>query len=109
MARFGLSETVIEQINGVLAQVPQVEAAIIYGSRAKGNYTPGSDIDLTLMGSELTEGQLLQLETWLDDLLLPYSLDISRFQGLQNPALIDHIQRVGQDFYRRQPAAHRPQ
>jgi hypothetical protein len=53
------------------------------------------------MGSELTEGQLLQLETWLDDLLLPYSLDISRFHGLRNPALIDHIQRVGQDFYRR--------
>jgi hypothetical protein len=54
-----------------------------------------------LIGPELTEGQLLQLETWLDDLLLPYSLDISRFHGLQNPALIGHIQRVGQDFYRR--------
>jgi predicted nucleotidyltransferase len=79
----------------------QLAAAIIYGSRAKGNYTPASDIDLTLIGPELTEGQLLQLETWLDDLLLPYSLDISRFHGLQNPALIGHIQRVGQDFYRR--------
>jgi hypothetical protein len=52
------------------------------------------------MGSELTEGQLLQLETWLDDLLLPYSLDISRFQGLQNPALIDHIAAGGR-FHRR--------
>lgn len=49
---FGLSQKVIEQIHGVLEQHPQVQEALIYGSRARGNYKPGSDIDLVLCGDQ---------------------------------------------------------
>ncbi|MDR3183270.1 MAG: nucleotidyltransferase domain-containing protein, partial [Planctomycetaceae bacterium] len=49
--RYGLSEETIEKINGVLSQHTAVEKAVIYGSRAKGNYKNGSDIDLTLFGN----------------------------------------------------------
>jgi predicted nucleotidyltransferase len=83
-----------------MSTYPSIERAVIYGSRAKGNYKPGSDIDLTLFGPAITEAELLALENRLDDLLLPYTFDISRFHTLQNPQLIDHIQRVGQDFYK---------
>jgi hypothetical protein len=48
---FGLSETTLSTVRAILAAHPKVESAIVYGSRAKGNYKPGSDIDLTLMGS----------------------------------------------------------
>jgi predicted nucleotidyltransferase len=101
--RFGLKQTVIEQISHVLAIFPEVERAVLYGSRAKGKHKPGSDIDLALMGDQLTESRMLELETRLDDLLLPYKLDLCRFHALQNQSLIDHINRVGKDFFRRQP------
>lgn len=102
--RHGLKATVIAQINQVLASFPEIDRAVIYGSRAKGNYKAGSDIDLALMGDLLTESRLLQLETRLDDLLLPYKFDLCRFNALSNQQLIDHIGRVGKVFYVKPPA-----
>jgi predicted nucleotidyltransferase len=101
---FGLDASTINKIQTVLAQYPEVEKAVIYGSRAKGNYKPGSDIDLSLLGNKLTEERLLRLENQLDDLMLPYQLDLNRFHSLQNRALIDHIERVGKVFYLRDRA-----
>lgn len=104
-ARFGLTEPTIEKIGGVLAQHPQVEQAVLYGSRAKGNYKNGSDIDLTLMGEELCHDDLLKLIGELDDLLLPYMIDLSIFHQLTHQDLIDHIRRVGVVFYEKKPNA----
>ncbi len=97
--RFGLKETTIEKICGVFAKYPQIEKAVIYGSRAKGNYKNGSDIDLTLYGPDLTLNILYKIMTEIDDLLLPYMLDLSIFHTLRDPDFIDHIQRVGLVFY----------
>ena len=99
--RFGLKETIIEKINAVLAGFPQVEKAVLYGSRAKGNYKNGSDIDLTLYGKDLTLNVLYKIDQELDDLLLPYTFDLSIFERLSDPDFIDHIQRVGVVFYQR--------
>ena len=52
--KYGLPERTVVQICAVLAQYPAVERAVLYGSRAKGNYKPGSDIDLTLYGTGFT-------------------------------------------------------
>ncbi len=96
---FGLKETTIEKIQSVLARYPEIEKAVLYGSRAKGNYRNGSDIDLTLMGDGLTHNQLLRIETEIDDLLLPYKMDLSLYQQIENPDLLKHIDRVGITFY----------
>lgn len=98
---FGLDAATIRKIQGVLAQFPEIEQAIIYGSRAKGDFQPGSDIDLSLIGNTLSEDRLLQLANRLDDLLLPYQFDLNRFHTLQNQALIEHIERSGKTFYTR--------
>ena len=98
--RFGLKAKTIEKISSVFAGYPQVEQAILYGSRAKGNYKNGSDIDLTLRGGKnLTLEVLYKITQELDDLLLPYSIDLSIFDTLDAPDLVDHIQRVGVPFY----------
>ena len=97
--RFGLDKDVIQKICGVFAQYPQIKQAVIYGSRAKGNYKNGSDIDLTLHGKDLTLDLLYQISTEIDDLLLPYTVDLSIFHILKGPDFIDHIQRVGIVFY----------
>ncbi|MHB1052612.1 MAG: nucleotidyltransferase domain-containing protein [Thiobacillus sp.] len=97
--QFGLKPDTIARINGVLAAHPEIEQAVLYGSRAKGNYRAGSDIDLCLEGDALTLTQLLEIENELDDLLLPYKIDLSLHHALDNPELIDHIRRVGVVFY----------
>jgi predicted nucleotidyltransferase len=101
-ARFGLKDTTIQKICDVLAKYPQVEKAVLYGSRAKGNYKNGSDIDLTLFGGEtLTMNILYRIMSELDDLLLPYTIDLSIFQHISDPDLIEHIERVGVLFYQK--------
>jgi uncharacterized protein len=100
--RFGLREIVIERIHGVFQKFPGLEKAVLYGSRAKGNYRVGSDIDLTLFGSDLTYPILATIENLLDDLMLPYTFDISLFSQIENQDLVSHIVRVGVDFYAKQ-------
>lgn len=83
--RFGLKEIAIEKLCGVFANHPQVDKAVIYGSRAKGNYKNGSDIDLTLRGgADLTTSVLYKILDEIDDLLLPYTIDLSIFHNLHN-------------------------
>jgi predicted nucleotidyltransferase len=99
----GLSETAVECIREVLARFPEVEKAVLYGSRAKGTHRPGSDIDLTLHGSDLGQSLLARIDEELDELLLPYQMDLSLFASLTHPALLDHIRRVGVVLYERTP------
>lgn len=98
---FGLKEETIEKINGLFISFPQVEEVVLYGSRAKGNYKPGSDIDLVLKGKDLDLSILYQITSKIDDLLLPYSFDISLFDQVINTALLEHINRVGKLFFDR--------
>jgi predicted nucleotidyltransferase len=101
----GLTDVTADRIRGVLARYSEVKKAVLYGSRAKGNYKNGSDIDLTLFGHDLDLSLLAKISTALDDLLLPYKIDISIFAQLTHPELIDHIRRVGIVFYEKQAAS----
>lgn len=96
---YGLCIEDIDAIKKVFSKHIEIEKAILYGSRAKGNYRSDSDIDLTLNGEEITLSQLFKIELELDDILLPYKLDLSIFQRIENPDLIEHIKRVGISFY----------
>lgn len=97
--KFGLEEKVIDAVNQCLSKHKEIEEAIIYGSRAKGNFRNGSDIDLVIKGDEFNFSDLLKLENEIDDLLLPYKFDLSIYHQIDNPDLIDHIERVGKVFY----------
>jgi predicted nucleotidyltransferase len=99
--KYGLSEATIEKIQGVFSRFPAIEKAVLYGSRAKGNYKTGSDIDLTLYGEELTSDLCSTIASELDDLLLPYTIDLSIFDELNHAELREHIERVGMVFYER--------
>lgn len=98
---YGLGEHSIKKIVQVFANYDNVSKVILYGSRAKGDYRPGSDIDLTIIGEELNLGTLNNISIDLDDLLLPYSFDLSIFSQISNRDLIDHIKRAGSVFYKR--------
>lgn len=99
--KFGLSDSTIAKIQSVFELCPQIDKVIVYGSRAKGNYRPGSDIDLTLFGNELNQRQCSDIAEELDELLLPYMIDLSIFDQLNHSDLKEHIRRVGKVFYQR--------
>ena len=100
----GLTSETVDRIRSVLARFSDVEKAVLYGSRAKGNYKPGSDVDLTLFGSGLNATILSRINSALDDLLLPQKIDISIFAKISHADLIDHIRRVGVVLYEKQRA-----
>ncbi len=92
---FGLSENTIASILNTFLQFPEVDEAVLYGSRAKGNYKNGSDIDITLKGAKLNLSLLAQISSRLDDLPIPYTIDLSIYHHIRNEDLRDHIARVG--------------
>jgi predicted nucleotidyltransferase len=97
----GLPAAAVTAIRQVLASHPEVEAAILYGSRALGRHRPASDIDLTLLGPAISADVLARVDADLDDLLLPWIIDLSAYSAIHHPALLDHIQRAGVALYRR--------
>ena len=96
---FVIPQTTILKVNSIFAKYLNIDEVILYGSRAKGNYTTGSDIDLTLKGEGINLEQLNKINNDIDDLLSPYTFDISIFNQISNPYFIEHIERVGRLFY----------
>ncbi|GAB3025223.1 nucleotidyltransferase domain-containing protein [Bowmanella dokdonensis] len=95
---FGLSGEVIDKIRSVFSRHADIESAIVYGSRAMGTYRPGSDLDICLHGN-LNAKQLLALHCELEELDLPYQIDLSIYSTINNPDLRQHIDRVGKSLY----------
>lgn len=98
--KFGLDSMTRDKIRDLFEKHASIDKAILYGSRAMGNFKPGSDIDLTLIAPKLTLTDQLAIEHELDDLLLPYKIDLSLFHQIDNPDLRNHIQRQGVVFYK---------
>lgn len=97
---FGLYPNSYKQLLSIFQKYENIEKVIIYGSRAKGNYREGSDIDFTLIGN-LNYDDILKLKHEFEESTIPYLIDISIFSDLQSESLIDHINRVGKIFYNR--------
>jgi type I restriction enzyme S subunit len=99
--KFGLSDSIINSIILVLESNSKVDKAFIFGSRAKGNYRDASDIDIAIKGNDLNFDDVLQLGVKLDDLNLPYKIDLLNYNTIKEPDLKDHINRVGIELYSR--------
>ena len=102
MNEFGLSEKSMKIISGIYEKYPSVLEVVVYGSRAKGNFREGSDIDMTIKGTpDFSHEDLLKINNDFYESELPYLVDISDYSKLQNPDLIEHIDRAGKILYRR--------
>ncbi|HET8860905.1 nucleotidyltransferase domain-containing protein [Marivirga sp.] len=103
---FGLPDSLIEKITNILQNHSEVEEALIYGSRAKGNYREGSDIDMVLKGKLLTEDIRNKIFWEIDELNSPYTLDLFIYHEVTSQELIQHINRIGKPLYQRAIQAH---
>lgn len=97
--KFGLSDKVIEELSNVFRRHANIEKVLIFGSRSKGNYRTGSDIDLAVVGKNLDYSKLLDIMCEIEDLELLYSIDLIDYQRKKGTPIGDHIDRVGQVFY----------
>ncbi|GAB3169446.1 nucleotidyltransferase domain-containing protein [Telluribacter humicola] len=99
---YGLPFEELEAIKNVFRNAPEVEEVILFGSRAKGNFHPGSDIDLAAIGAGLTFDHYLSLLVALDELELLYNIDVVNYNTIKNKELLDHIHRIGITIYQRE-------
>ena len=95
----GLDERTQEALISVFKKNAKIASVTLFGSRAKGNHKNGSDIDLAAHGANITFQEFLSLQGAIDDLMLPYKVDLVLFQDIESKDLLDHIARVGKKFY----------
>ncbi|MFC4770143.1 nucleotidyltransferase family protein [Effusibacillus consociatus] len=102
MNQFGISEKSFQLLLDTFIQYTQVEEVILFGSRAKGNYKKGSDIDLAIKGEECSASLALTLQSYInEELPIPYTVDVIDYNSLNHKELKEHIDRVGIKFYKR--------
>jgi predicted nucleotidyltransferase len=96
----GIPERSAQQLLDLLTAQPQLEVIWLFGSRAMGRYQPGSDIDLCLDAPLLSHASRLSLLAAIDDLLLPWRVDLLLLHQLDAEVLA-HVQRVGRCIWKR--------
>ena len=97
---YGLKQRDIDYLITALKQFTEIEKAIIFGSRAKGNYKPASDLDIVVKGEKIADNTILKLLDLLEEELpLPYFIDVLHYEKINNKELKEHIDRMGKVFY----------
>lgn len=97
----GLSLEDIRSIVLIFKRWPQIDDAILFGSRAKGSFANGSDIDIALKGRNIQLKYVLDISIELDELELPYKFDLLIYDRIKEPQLKEHIDRIGISLYSR--------
>ncbi len=105
---YGLSDEIIQSLREVFREQPNVREVILFGSRAKGNYTTGSDIDLAVRADNLSFRQLMDIHARIEDLELLYKVDVINYDKVAGTPIGEHIDRVGRILYQRDVLADSP-
>lgn len=99
---YGLLQRDIDEIIGAFRRFPEIEAAVLFGSRAKGNYKPGSDVDIAIKGKAIDHSCVATLSFLLnEESSLSYFFDIVHYEQISELELVQHIDRVGKLMYER--------
>ena len=93
--KYGLLEPDLDHILSILTENRKIQEVILFGSRAKGNNSPGSDIDIAIRGAGLKLDDIIEAKIAFDELSLPYTLDLVIYDQIKDSALVEHINRVG--------------
>lgn len=101
MTRWGLKEETVEKLKGVFVRFPEITEVRLFGSRALGNFKPGSDVDLALYGAGPLSCTTRVSALLNQELPLPYQFDVVDYARVERPEFREHIDRVGQSIYHR--------
>lgn len=98
---FGLTPEILRSLHRIFQSYGEITSVLLYGSRAKGTFHAGSDVDITIQGDGITDSLVGKIEDDVDELFLPYTFDISSWDLIDNRDLRSHIERVGVVIYRK--------
>lgn len=100
MNKFGLENKIIEDIVEILKKYSEITKAVIFGSRARGDYKKASDIDIALFGDKLTHTINTKIFYQIEDLYMPYKVDLINFNTLSEKNKIrENILKEGVEIY----------
>ena len=99
--QYGLKEQYIDELRGILGNIPSIEEVMLYGSRARGDYGRGSDIDICLKGAQITSSDVVSLKTALYESRIPYFFDVCVWNNIKNEDFRNNITRDGKVIYKR--------
>ena len=99
--KFGLEQHIIDKLIAVFEQHSKVDKALVFGSRAKGNYRPDSDIDIALKGPDLNTDDIIAMSVAFEEKGISHKIDLINYDTIKEPDLKDHIDRVGIELYSR--------
>ncbi|MDR2557174.1 MAG: nucleotidyltransferase domain-containing protein [Bacteroidales bacterium] len=98
--KYGLNPRDMQTITGILRKYAGIKKAVLFGSRAKGAYHSGSDIDIAIVDGNIDYQTLIKIKNDMEDSSLPYNADVVNFSTLSNSALKEHILRTGKVLFR---------
>lgn len=98
--QYGLKEQYIDELRGILGNIPSIEEVMLYGSRARGDYGRGSDIDICLKGAQITSSDVVNLKTALYESRIPYFFDVCVWDHIKNEDFRNNIIRDGKVIYK---------
>ena len=90
-----LDKKTAKKIKDTILQNNKIKEVILFGSRAKGSTKSGSDIDLSLVGDDIHFKDLCEISSKLDEINLPYKIDLVNYDKISNKNLKEYIDRVG--------------
>jgi len=99
MKEFGIDDKNLHLIRSIFKDFHVINKVLVYGSRAKGNYSERSDIDLVIADSNIDKKTLGNILLAINDSDFPYTVDLQIMKDIKNQQLQEHIQRVGKEFY----------
>lgn len=99
--KFGLEQNIIDKLIAVFEQHSKVDKALVFGSRAKGNYRPDSDIDIAIKGQDLNTDDIIAMSVAFEEKGITHKIDLINYETIKEPDLKDHIKRVGIELYSR--------
>ena len=97
MDNFGLPQRTIDELLNYFKQKTEIEKVVIYGSRAKGTYHNGSDIDFAIWTDN--HENISRILSELDDLQTPYMFDVTDYKALNHDGLKNSIDKFDKQFY----------
>ncbi len=100
--KYGLYESDLNQVISILTGNPKITSLVLFGSRAKGTFNNGSDIDIALVGNNIVLNDILDLTTEIEKLALPYRFDLVIYKRIKEKELVNHIKRVGIVLFNKQ-------
>lgn len=97
--KFGLDQHIIDTLIAVFEQHSKVDKALVFGSRAKGNYRPDSDIDIAIKGQDLNTDDIIAMSVEFEESGIAYKIDLINYDTIKEPDLKNHIDRVSIEMY----------